>query len=124
MSIESEAEWSLKNIILKLTIADEYFIGLRKDDRPEGWRWLSNKSTSQTSLPWAKDEPSGDGKCANMFKNYRQDYGKYNDLSCGVQTWSGYICEFSIDGCNQEGKSCTFHTYFKTIVFIIFLSSM
>ena len=116
MSIESEAEWIfLKNTILRLTIADEYFIGLRKDGRPGDWRWLSNKSTSQTGLPWAKEEPNGDGKCAVMFKNYLQNYGKYNDLPCAVQTKSGYICEF-VDVCNQEGKSCTSHTYFKTIV--------
>ena len=103
VSIESYAEWIfLKNTILKLTIADEYFIGLRRDDRSREWKWLSNKGTSQTYLPWATSEPSGDGDCVDMFKDYNKDYGKYNDLSCTTQA-PGYICEFPVDGCNQEG---------------------
>ena len=114
VSIESEAEWSfLKNIILKLTMANEYFIGLSRDKRHRPWRWLSNKTSSQKVLPWAKGEPNGDGNCATMYKNYRQDYGEYNDLHCTVEKRSAYICEFPVDGCNQEGKSCTSHTYLK-----------
>ena len=117
VSIESKAEWIfLKNTMLKLTIAGEYFIGLRKDDRSGQWRWLCNSNTSQSGLPWATFEPSGDGNCATIFKDYRGDYGKYNDVHCTAQAGPGYICEFHFDGCNQEGKSCTFHTYFKTIV--------
>ena len=112
VSIESEAEWTfLKNTILNLTMADEYFIGLRKDGRSGQWGWLSNKSTSQTVLPWAKFEPSGDGNCAAMYKDYRGDYGKYNDLGCSTHAGRGYICEFPVDRCKQEGKSCTFHIY-------------
>ena len=124
VSIESEAEWIfLKNTILNLTIATEYFIGLRKDDRSGQWRWLSGKNKSQTPLPWAKGEPNRDGKCATMYKNYRSDYGMYNDLHCTLQQRSGYICEFPVNGCNQEGKSCTFQTYrFKTIVLNVFES--
>jgi len=114
VSIESNAEWIfLKNTILKLTIADEYFIGLRRDDWSRQWRWLSNKISPQRELPWAKDEPNDDGNCAVMYKDYRQDYGKYNDLHCPSRVRSGYICEFPVDGCNQGGKSCTFHVYFK-----------
>ena len=106
MSIESEAEWIfLKNAILKLTISGEYFVGLRKDGRSGQWRWLSNRTASQAGLPWAKGEPSGDGKCANMYRSYRQDYGEYSDVPCTViQRHSGYICEFPINSCNQEGK--------------------
>jgi len=122
VSIESYAEWIfLKNTILKLTISDEYFIGLRKGDRSRQWRWVSNKSAFQEDLHWAKQEPNGDGNCATMYKNYRQDDGEYNDLDCIVKKRRGYICEFPIDGCNQEGKSCTFHTYFKTIILTIVL---
>lgn len=120
VSIESNKEWTfLKNTILNLTMADEYFIGLRKDGRSGQWGWLSNKNTSQTGLPWALGEPNGDGNCATMCKDYLGNYGKYNDVGC-TTWWPGYICEFPVDGCNQEGKSCTFHTYFKTIVFDIF----
>lgn len=110
----------MKKTSLKLTIADEYFIGLKKDDRSGQWRWLSKNNTSQTCLPWALYEPSGDGNCAAMYRDYLADYGKYNDCSCRVQEGPGYICELPVDGCNQEGKACTFHTYFKTIVFEIF----
>ena len=114
VSIESYAEWIfLKNTILKLTISDEYFIGLRNDDRYRQWRWLSNKSSCQKDLPWAKREPNGDGNCATMYKDYRQDYGEYNNLDCTIQQSSGYICEFPVDGCNQEGKYCTFYAYFN-----------
>ena len=63
-------------------MADEYFIGLRKDGRSGQWGWLSNKNTSQTGLPWALREPNGDGNCATMYKDYYADYGKYNDLGC------------------------------------------
>jgi len=95
----------LKNTILKLTIADEYFIGLRKDDRSGQWRWVSNKTTSQENLHWAAREPNGDGYCATMYKNYLRNYGKYNDLSCTTPQSFGYICEYPVLGCNQEGKS-------------------
>ena len=107
MSIESEAEWTfLKNTILTLAMADEYFIGLKRDQQSGKWKWLSNKSTLQASLPWATMEPQGDGNCTVMYKDYRRDYGKYNDLDCtGVIGRSGYICELPVDGCDQEGTS-------------------
>ena len=120
VSIESEAEWIfLKNTISKITIADEYFIGLRKDGQSGQWRWLSNNSTSQTGLPWATGEPNGDGNCASMYKDYRRDYGKYNDLDCTEIRRPGYICEFPVASCNQEGTSCTLNISFKTIIFNI-----
>ena len=122
MSIESEAEWIfLNNTISKLTIAEEYFIGLRKDDQSGQWRWLSNKSTNQTDLPWATGEPNGDGKCADMYKNYGGNYGKYNDLHCTRTARNRFICELPVHDCNQKGKSCTFHAYFKMNVFNIFI---
>ena len=121
VSIESDAEWIfLKNTILKLTISDEYFIGLRRDAY-ETWKWLSSKSGSQKNLPWATSEPNGDGNCATMYKDYQGDYGKYNDLGCTTHPRSGYICEFPVHGCNQEGKSSTSHIYLKTIIFNIIL---
>ena len=78
VSIESEAEWIfLKNTILNLTMADEYFIGLKKDQQSGKWKWLSNSSILLAmSLPWATMEPQGDGNCAVMYKDYRRDYGK------------------------------------------------
>ena len=124
MSIESYAEWNfLKNTVLKLSIADEYSIGLRRDKWNRQWRWLSNKSIPPTYLPWATDEPNGFGDCVTMYKDYRKDYGKYNDLDCATKQRPaiGYICELPVDSCNQEGESCTFHIILKTIVFNIFL---
>ena len=112
VSIESEAEWMfLKNTVQKLTIATEYFIGLKEDDRSRQWRWLSNKSASQTSLPWATGEPNGDGKCVTMYKDYGHMYGEYKDVDCTTYPRSGYICEFPVDNCNQDGKSYAFLMY-------------
>lgn len=85
-------------------MADEHFIGLRKDDRSGQWRWLSKNSSSHTGLPWAKWEPNGEGNCATMYKDYGADYGKYNDLHCTTLAGPGYICEFAVDGCNQGGS--------------------
>ena len=105
VSIESHAEWMfLKNAILKLEIS-EYFIGLKRDERDRPWKWLTNKSASQKDLPWATGEPSGDGNCATMYKDYLRNYGKYNDFSCTIPETYGYICEIPVHGCNQEGKS-------------------
>ena len=87
-------------------MADEYFIGLKRDQQSGKWKWLSNRSTLQASLPWATMEPQSDGNCTVMYKDYRRDYGKYNDLDCtGVKGSSGYICELPVDGCDQEGMS-------------------
>ena len=88
-------------------MADEYFIGLKRDQQSGKWKWLSNSSILLAmSLPWATMEPQGDGNCAVMYKDYRRDYGKYNDLPCiGVKGSSGYICELPVDGCDQEGMS-------------------
>jgi len=119
VSIESYAEWMfLKNTILKFTITDEYFIGLRKDHRFRQWKWLSNRSTIPKELPWVTEEPNGFGDCASMYKDYRRDYGKYNDLDCTRHSRiiPGYICESPVDGCNQEGasrgdKRCSCYTF-------------
>lgn len=108
MSIENDGEWTfLKNFILNLAKAEEYFIGLRSDKATK-WKWLSNKSTLNESY-WARDEPNGDGRCAVICMNYSKNYGKYNDLSCTTENRQGYICELSVDNCDQEGKSNSFY---------------
>ena len=87
-------------------MADEYFIGLKRDQQSGEWKWLSNKSTPRVSLPWATMEPQGDGNCTVMYKDYWRDYGKYNDLDCtGEKGSSGYICELPFHNCNEEGMS-------------------
>lgn len=103
VSIESTEEWTfVKNTILTLE-TKEYFIGLKKDGKSKEWGWMSgNKNVD--ALHWAKYEPSGDGNCAVMYKDYRQEYGKYNDLSCTNRgRRSGYICESRAEGNEKEG---------------------
>lgn len=87
----------------------EYYIGLKKDSRSGKWRWISDNSkvnATKREFPWAKDEPNGDGKCAVMYKNYRQDDGEFNDLPCfDKRPAAGHICEISgfADSTGQEG---------------------
>ena len=51
-----------------------------------------------------KGEPSGDGNCANMYRDYLQDYGLFNDLTCDQQQmYPGYICESPTKSTDQEG---------------------
>ena len=69
---------------------------------------------------WAKNEPSGDGNCAVMKKNYRCDYGEYNDLNCSTEKGSGYICESPTESkCNnKEGISHNLH-FFMSLANVI-----
>jgi len=88
---------------------EEYYIGLKKDRKSEEWRWISDNSkvnATRGELPWATYEPSGDGNCAVMYKNYRQDDGEFNDLNCSYfYKKPGHICEISgfADSTGQEG---------------------
>ena len=109
VSIESDEEWTfLKNTILNLTKATEYFIGLEKGVQSREWRWLSNKSAMNTSQKrWSRGEPSGDGNCAVMLRDHLKKYGTYNDVPCLKQR-SGYICERPVDSCNK-GMTYTFY---------------
>lgn len=86
---------------------DEYYIGLTKDSKSGEWRWISDNSKVNTKtgkFPWVKDEPKGDGNCAVLYKNYRQDFGLFNDLSC-TEKRHGYICEIPVNSDDQEGMS-------------------
>ena len=87
----------------------EYFIGLKKDSESGEWRWISDNSkvnATRGEFPWATGEPNGDGSCSIMYKNYRGNIGKYNDLLC---SWGyrepGYICESPAVSSGQEGMS-------------------
>jgi len=112
VSMESDEEWTFLNItILNLTKAGEYFIGLKKGEQPREWRWLSNKSAMNTSQKrWAIGEPTGDGNCVVMLRNYSRQYGKYNDLNCLTSYRSGYICERPVHSCNK-GMTYTIYMY-------------
>ena len=85
VSIESEKERSfLKKSIQKVKTI-EYYIGLKKDSKSGEWKWISDNSRVNATggkFPGAKDETSGDGNCAVMYKDYRKDNGLFNDLHC------------------------------------------
>ncbi|XP_022777793.1 uncharacterized protein LOC111319250 [Stylophora pistillata] len=107
VSIETYDEWEfLKNATAdKKWQTGEYFIGLRKDRSSRKWRWVSDNSTvnaSRGTWPWAKQQPSNDSEpenCVQMYKDYRKDYGLYNDISCTKEMKiTGYICE-GTNGC-------------------------
>ena len=108
VSMESDAEWTfLKITILNLT-KHEYFIGLKKGVQSREWRWLSNASAMNASQKrWGRGEPSDNGNCAVMVRDYLRQYGKYNDLNCLKHLRSGYICERPVDSCNK-GMTNTF----------------
>lgn len=89
--------------------AAEYYIGLKKDIKSGDWKWISDNSkvnATRGRFPWAGGEPSGDGNCTVMYRNYNQAYGLFNDLSCGEQLMHiGYICESYTESTDQEGTS-------------------
>ena len=114
--MESKKEWRfLKDTIQKMETI-EYYIGLKKDSKSGEWKWISDNSkvsATRGNFPWAKLQPSGDGNCAVMYKNYRQDYGEFNDLPCDEQEKDrGYICESPTKSIEQEGLSHKFLRFY------------
>ena len=109
VSIESREEWNFLNQTIQKENTTEYFIGLRKDTSTGVWRWLSDNSTVNVSgkenWPWAKGEPNNENgreNCAQMYKDYRSDFGLYNDVSCTpTNDKAGFICEFRGGGGNR-----------------------
>ena len=85
----------------------EYYIGLKKDTKSGEWKWISDNSKVSATIgkfPWARREPSGDGDCAIMYRDYLQDYGLFNDVPCNKpKIYSGYICESLTKSTDQEG---------------------
>ena len=109
VSIESREEWNFLNQTIQKENTTEYFIGLRKDTSTGVWRWLSDNSTVDASnkgdWPWAKGQPSdgnGEHSCAQMYRNYLNDFGRYNDVRCSsVKSQAAFICEFKGGGGNR-----------------------
>ena len=114
VSIEEFQEWQfLNNTLQSLTSlrAVKYYIGLTKDKRTRQWSWLSNgKSVNVTAgqFPWAEGQPSqDDANCATIYKDYRNNYGLFDDLWCSLrQRDAGYICEMAV-ACMNEGGNLT-----------------
>ena len=102
-SMESEMEWKVvTSYINSQTVGKEteWYIGLRKNKKLNAWCWLSNNKTCINSSEkgtwrWQAYDPSGDGCCVNMAKNYPAgSFGRYNDLKCDTQhPIRGYMCE-------------------------------
>ena len=126
VSIESLEEWKFLKKTIETMGTEEYFIGLRKDGYSGEWRWLSDNSTvnkTKGTFPWAKGEPSGDGYCAVIYRDYRNDYGKYNDLNCTTKKRKpGFICESQSEGNGKEGMSHKLNT-FRCLLSIFLLLS-
>ena len=104
VSIEKYTEWQFLENILQKRNVPKYFIGLKK--MKGTWRWISNgkcvNETGKGEFPWASSEPKNDGKCATMYKNYRRNYGRFDDLACpDKQKDAGYICERAT-ACNDK----------------------
>ena len=118
VSIESAKEWFFLKTAIQSMKTAEYFIGLKKDSKSGEWRWISDKSkvdATRGKFPWAKYQPSGDGNCAIMYKNYRQDYGRFDDLNCAAVV-PGYICESPANSSDRDGmhyKLSLFFSFFK-----------
>ena len=109
VSIESREEWNFLKQTIQKENTTEYFIGLRKDPSTGVWRWLSDNSTFDASnkgeWPWARGEPSdenGELSCAQMYGNFRNEFGRYNDVRCSLlMPQAGFICEFKGRGGNR-----------------------
>ena len=107
VSIESREEWNFLNQTIQKENTTEYFIGLRKDTSTGEWRWLSDSSIVNVSdkgdWPWAKGQPNNkDDNCAQMYRDYRNDFGRYNDVGCTLSTAeAGFICELTGGGVNR-----------------------
>ena len=107
VSIESREEWNFLKQTIQKENTTEYFIGLRKDTSTKVWRWLSDSSTvnasSEGHWPWARGEPNGnDENCAQMYRDYDKNYGRYNDLPCNLRKDKvGFICELTGGGGNR-----------------------
>ena len=120
VSIESLSEWAFVNNTIQTMETTEYFIGLRKDQKSGEWRWISDNTTvnaSEGTFPWAKSQPSGDGDCTVVYRNYSKNFGKYNDLKCTRQSKTfGYICESHAENSGTEGV-CILSTFFVSFFF-------
>nr|XP_058960477.1 uncharacterized protein LOC131787381 [Pocillopora verrucosa] len=105
VSIESREEWNFLRQTIQRENTTEYFIGLWEDTSTGVWRWLSDNSSVNASSrghwPWARGEPNNRGgdyeeNCAQMYRDYLNNYGLYNDVSCtSPKSYAGFICELT-----------------------------
>lgn len=120
VSMETDKEWKyLSDFIQNLAGSNhsEYFIGLSNE--AGSWRWLSDVSIEVPGQKWRwhNHQPSGDGDCVVMYKNYaagnnpkaKRRKGYFNDLPCNSPgskgTNRGFICEKTV------GKESRLHYF-------------
>ena len=114
VSIEAEEERNFIKKFIKNLTAENYFIGLKKDNGK--WKWLSNQAIVDSSFgksPWAPGQPSGTSirnrkaNCATIFGKYRSYLGRFDDMSCRrKEKGAGYICERAVSCAKHErGRS-------------------
>ena len=124
VSMETDKAWKyLSNFIQNLADSNhsEYFIGLSNETG--SWGWLSNASIGVPrgqKWRWHNNQPSGDGDCVVMSKNYvagnnpmaKRTKGYFNDLPCNSRgakgTKRGFICEKTV------GKESRFQLIYIT----------
>ena len=122
--METDKAWKyLSNFTQNLAGSNhsEYFIGLSNETG--SWGWLSNASIGVPrgqKWRWHNNQPSGDGDCVVMSKNYvagnnpmaKRTKGYFNDLPCNSRgakgTKRGFICEKTV------GKESQFQLIYIT----------
>ena len=116
VTLETERKWQFVNEeIQKLSnpAKNEWFIGLKAGYwKRQNWQWITGEPL--TNPHWQRNEPSGDGQCVIIAKEYPSGtYGNYNDLSC--QSLKGFICEVNeTTGNNSNARHGSSH-HFKII---------
>ena len=103
VTLETERKWGfireeIQNLSNNASL-DEWYIGLSTTyTNKSDWRWITGQRL--TNPHWQIREPSGDGKCVLIARNYPGgSYGQYNDLSCQAQR--AFICEVEL---SRPGK--------------------
>ena len=97
VTLETDRKWSfIKAEIQNLSnpSRNEWYIGLSTPYTNESdWRWITGERL--TNSHWQIPQPSGDGKCVVIAKNYPLGtHGLYNDLRC--RALKAFICEVEL----------------------------
>ncbi|XP_031566278.1 adhesion G protein-coupled receptor L2-like [Actinia tenebrosa] len=97
VSLETEDEWKfITNELQNMTnrFQDEWHVGLQRrgEVSSKAWFWLTGVRLNYDH--WQPYQPSGDGRCVNIAREYLKSTGGFNDLAClGWYSPRGFICE-------------------------------
>ena len=119
MCIENQEELNfLASKLKEENLPSEYFIGLREQNGT--WTWICNRSIVVTPLkrPWAKAQPSSDGRCAKLY--FFHNVLVYDDIPCYHK--QDYICERRLSNCHKQGWLKTLEIRSLTGAFSFLLS--